>query len=199
MIIGNIVTTTKIEDENIKVCRKIETIKPNLPVLVVGWDVTKESFDGASIIKKQIDEKTFWTFSPKERKVDYDKDIVSFLSFCYSEIIKDIHYIYVDLIYDNKPKINKILRKIYNSEKIITYLHNERMLYIYTDKIIFGVDLDVVEYIGIDRNKVINKIKSISSDFLTNDEVFIKYKNLLKNIDNKYRYIPYIYDIDKNE
>ncbi len=73
------------------------------------------------------------------------------------------------------------------------------MLYIYTDKIIFGVDLDVVECIGLDRNKVINKLKSISCDFLTNDEIFIKYKNLLKNIDNKYRYIPYIYDIDKNE
>jgi hypothetical protein len=199
MIIGNIITSSKIDDENIKVCRKIETIKPNLPVLIVGWGKTKELYENASIIKKQIDENTFWTFSPKERKVDYDKDLEKFIKLCYENIVKDTKYYYVDFIHSSKKIIYKVLRKIYNSEKIITYLYNDRMLYIYTDNIIFGVDLDIVEYIGIKKEKVIKKLKSISCDFLTNDEIFIKYKNLLKNIDNKYRYIPYIYDIDKNE
>ncbi len=63
MYLGNIVTSSKIEDTNFKVCRKVETIKEGLPTLIVGWDKTKEIYgDRVSILHKQIDENTYRTF-----------------------------------------------------------------------------------------------------------------------------------------
>jgi hypothetical protein len=44
MYIGNIITSSKIEDDNFKVCRKLETIDDSLPTLIVGWEKTKEIY-----------------------------------------------------------------------------------------------------------------------------------------------------------
>ena len=85
MYVGNIITSSKIEDDNFKICRKLETIDDSLPTLIVGWEKTKEIYgEEVSILHKKIDDKTQWTFSTKERKVDYDKDIKRFMEECYS-------------------------------------------------------------------------------------------------------------------
>ena len=164
MYIGNIITSSKIEDENFKVCRKLETIDGSLPTLIVGWDKTKEIYgDKVSILHKKIDEKTNWTFSTKERKVDYDKDIKSFMSNCYSNIGKDINYVYIDIIHDSKKKIKKIIKKIYSLKNPKVYNHLNRMIYIYGENIVFGVDIEVLNYIGIDYKKVLDKLSKISN------------------------------------
>ena len=76
MYVGNIVTTSKIDNENFKICRKLDTIDSNLPTLIIGWENTKELLgDKVSILHKKIDDNTFWTFSAKERLVDYEKDL----------------------------------------------------------------------------------------------------------------------------
>ncbi len=72
MYIGNIITSSKIEDDNFKVCRKLETIDDSLPTLIVGWEKTKEIYgDKVSILHKKIDDKTQWTFTTKERKGEF--------------------------------------------------------------------------------------------------------------------------------
>jgi hypothetical protein len=197
MIIGNIVTNKKIDDQNFKVCRKIDTIKKGVPTLIIGWDKTKETFgDKVSIIKKQIDEDTEWTFSPTERKVDFEKDLSDFIERCYKNIFNGVTYLYVDFIHGSKKNIIKIIRKLYTSDNIITYYHDDRMLYILVEGVILGIDLEVVEYIGHDRDKIINKVKAISQQFLTENEIFIKYEYFLPKLNNDYRFIPYLCDID---
>jgi hypothetical protein len=197
MFIGNIITTSKIEDENFKVCRKIETIQEGLPTLIIGWDKTKEIYgDKVSILHKQIDDNTYWTFSPKERKVDYDNDLESFVKKCYSKMGEDTHYIYVDLIHDSKKKIKKIIRKIYSLENPKVYIHKGRMVYLYAEGMIFGIDLEIVDYLGIDRGKVITKLHNLSGCRSIDTEIFNKYSNVMTKINNKVRLIPYLYDID---
>ena len=201
MYIGNIITSSKIEDENFKVCRKLETIDDSLPTLIVGWEKTKEIYgDKVSILHKKIDDKTQWTFSTKERKVDYDKDIESYMSNCYSNIGKDINYIYVDVIHDSKKKIKKIIRKIYSLKNPKVYNHLNRMIYIYGDNIVFGVDIEVLNYIGIDYKKVLDKLSKISNCLFIDEKIFNIYKSIINKINGKVRLIPYIYELEnKNE
>ena len=201
MYIGNIITSSKIEDENFKVCRKLETIDGSLPTLIVGWDKTKEIYgDKVSILHKKIDEKTNWTFSTKERKVDYDKDIKSFMSNCYSNIGKDINYVYIDIIHDSKKKIKKIIKKIYSLKNPKVYNHLNRMIYIYCENIVFGVDIEVLNYIGIDYKKVLDKLSKISNCLFIDEKIFNIYKSIINKINGKVRLIPYIYELEnKNE
>lgn len=201
MYIGNIITSSKIEDDNFKVCRKLETIIDSLPTLIVGWEKTKEIYgDKVSILHKKIDDKTQWTFSTKERKVDYDKDIESYMSNCYSNIGKDINYIYVDVIHDSKKKIKKIIRKIYSLKNPKVYNHLNRMIYIYGDNIVFGVDTEMLSYIGIDYNKVLDKLSKISNCLFIDEKIFNIYKSIINKINGKVRLIPYIYELEnKNE
>ena len=201
MYIGNIITSSKIEDDNFKVCRKLETIDDSLPTLIVGWEKTKEIYgDKVSILHKKIDDKTQWTFSTKERKVDYDKDIESFMSNCYSNIGKDINYVYIDVIHDSKKKIKKIIRKIYSLKNPKVYNHLNRMIYIYGDNIVFGVDTEILSYIGIDYNKILTKLSKIPNCLFIDEKIFNIYRGIINKINGKVRLIPYIYEIEnRNE
>ena len=201
MYIGNIITSSKIEDDNVKVCRKLETIDDSLPTLIVGWEKTKEIYgDKVSILHKKIDDKTQWTFTTKERKVDYDKDIESFMSNCYSNIGKDINYVYIDVMHDTKKKIKKIIKKIYSLKNPKVYNHLNRMIYIYGDNIVFGVDIEILSYIGIDYNKVLTKLSKIPNCLFIDEKIFNIYRGMINKINGKVRLIPYIYEIEnRNE
>ena len=113
MNVGNIVTNSKIDIENFKVCRKIDNIDSNLPTLIIGWENTKELLgEQVSILHKQIDTFTFWTFSPKERKSEYEIDLDSFISKCYNSFGEHLPYVYLDLLMGSR-KINfRIIRKM---------------------------------------------------------------------------------------
>ena len=78
MNVGNIVTNSKIDIENFKVCRNIDNIDRDIPTLIIGWENVKKIYgEKVSILHKQIDTFTFWTFSPKERKSEYETDLDS--------------------------------------------------------------------------------------------------------------------------
>ena len=201
MYVGNIITSSKIEDDNFKICRKLETIDDSLPTLIVGWEKTKEIYgEEVSILHKKIDDNTQWTFSTKERKVDYDKDIKRFMEECYSHIGEDINYVYVDLIHDSKKKIKKIIKKIYSLSNPKVYNHYNRMIYIYGDNIVFGVYIEILHYIGIDYNKVLTKLSKIPNCLFIDEKIFNIYKGMITKISDKVRLVPYLYDIEnKNE
>ena len=69
------------------------------------------------------------------------------------------------------------------------------MLYVYGENLIFGIDLNLLKYIGINPVKVENKIKSISKVFLDDKEIFIEYKSNMERLGNSVKYIPYLYSI----
>ena len=72
------------------------------------------------------------------------------------------------------------------------------MVYIYGEKIIFGIDLELLEYIGFNRDKILSKIIKKTQVFLDEKHIFIEYKNRIENLDNQVKFIPYLHTI-KNE
>ncbi len=194
MIVGNIISKDKVEEENFNTFNSINEVKNGLPILIIGWSTTKEIYgDKVSILHKKIEKDIFWTFNQKEKKVEYENDIKEFVDYCYNRIGNDIPYIYVDVIHDKKSKIKKIIKKIKSLNTPISYLSNNNMLYIYGDNLIFGVDLNIVEYIGVKKEKIISIINPIEEVTLSENEIFNKCKEIVVKINNGDKMIPYIY------
>jgi len=195
MYVGNIVTQFKIESSNFKICSKLEDIDTNLPTLYIGWKNIKEIMgDKVSILHKQINNRLFWTFSPKERKSEYETDLDEYMSYCYNNFGKNIPYVYLDLIMGKKLINYKIIKKILSLKKSTTFISDSNMVYIYGDNIIFGIDLNTVLMFEDKYDKILNKVKNLQNNTLVDLEIFNKCKDLIFNLKNKNKYIPYIYE-----
>ena len=195
MNVGNIVTNSKIDIENFKVCNKLETIDKNLPTLIIGWENTKKLLgENVSILHKQIDNFTYWTFSTKERKSEYEIDLDSFISKCYNTFGEHLPYVYLDLLMGKRMVNFRIIRKILSLNNPITYISDSNMVYIYGENIIFGIDLNVVSLLEEKYEKILNKVKNLQNNTLVDLEIFNKCKDLILKLKNKDKYIPYIYE-----
>ena len=193
MNVGNIITSLKIEEDNFNISPSLDDADINLPTLIIGWNNIKEKYKGKlSILHKKINDNLYWTFSPQERKVDFEKDIVEFKKLCFDNIGKDIHYVYIDPLHTTLKTIKKIIKKIYSFSFTISYVSSNDMLYILGDNIIFGVDLNIMEFIGIKKSKIINKINDLPESILVGNEIFNKCKDLVSKLNNKNRLVPYI-------
>jgi hypothetical protein len=72
------------------------------------------------------------------------------------------------------------------------------MVYIYSDKIIFGIDLNVLEFFEGKKEKVINKLKNVKNNVFVDNEIFNSNGGLIIKVKNKKRLIPYISNILNN-
>jgi len=196
MKIANIVSTTNINVSNdFNVVKSLGEIIQGLPTLIIGWDFVKKNYPDYDILTKKLEENLYWTFKKTEDRSKHEEDIYNFVENTYRNLINGIEYVYVDPILFSRRKIKKIITKIKGLKEIISYEH-KGMIYIYGEKLIFGVDLSILEYMGFNTCKVKNKIITISNIFLTYDTIFIEYKKKVENLDNQIRFLPYLYSID---
>ena len=194
MDVGNIITSSIIKEDNFKLCNDLESINPSLPTLIVGWSKAKELIkEEISILHKKINDSLYWTFSQKERKVEYDKDIISFKKLCFNNIGKEIPYVYLDILHGKLHINKKIIQKIYTLIDPISYISKNNMLYIFGENIIFGVDLNICELIGVNKEKIIERIDIIPNSILIGNEIFNKCKDYIKRTDNREKLVPYIF------
>jgi hypothetical protein len=193
MYVGNIITSSKIDLENFNIVKKFDDIDNNLPTLIIGWEKAKKQSDGISILHKKINQRLFWTFTLRERKVDYEVDLEKFKELCFNQFGDNIPYVYLDLIHGKRRVILKIVKKIMSLKNPVIYFSEKNMVYIFEENIVFGVDLNIIEYTKLNKEKVIEKIKNIGDNVLVSDEIFNKCKDLLYKIKFKNKLIPYIY------
>ena len=109
-----------------------------------------------------------------------------------------------NFIYNGFDKIEFILIQMFSKyafdQKILTnYLHiyiNKDMIYInYNSNNVLGISLKILEYCGIKKEKIIDKIKSFENNVFYNSD--FKWISLLKYIDNKKYAIPYFISIEQ--
>ena len=67
------------------------------------------------------------------------------------------------------------------------------MLYIFDENLVFGVDLNICELIGVKRDKIIDRITNLPNSILIGNEIFNKCKELITKTDKKERILPYVY------
>ena len=66
------------------------------------------------------------------------------------------------------------------------------MVNIFGDNIIFGIDLNILDYFDGKKEKTLRVINNLNSAVLIDSEIFNKYRDFLYKIKNKNRLIPYI-------
>lgn len=194
MNIGNIVTKTKLNVDNFNVCDDLESINKGLPTLIIGRKLSKELLgEGISIIHKNISNNLFWTFDQTERKSDFESDFEQFKEYCFDKFGENIPYVFLDILYGSKRVNYRIIKKILSLSSPVIYFTENGMVYIYSENIIFGIDLNVLEYFENKKDKIISRIKRINDITLVDHTIFNKCKDLIYKLKNKNRYVPYIY------
>jgi hypothetical protein len=99
------------------------------------------------------------------------------------------------LIQLNEIELKNTFRFIKKSENVVGYLYN-KMLYIFVEKTIYGIDLTLLKYMDYNTDDVLCKIKSYCSVFLDNKEILIEYKDVIDMLNNEVKYIPFLYSIE---
>ena len=195
MKLANIVCTSKISvTDEVHVVGSIDDIISGLPTLIVGYDYVNKNYPDFDITDIKLGDKLYWTFKRTEKRDKYEEDLNWFMRKVYVDLIKGISYVFVDPI-QYKPKVLfKIVRKIYSLKDSVSYIDGD-VGYIYGDKVIFGIDFKLLEYMNFDIEKIKNKIHAISTVLSSGNDILIEYKRNLHVLDNKVRYIPFLYSI----
>jgi hypothetical protein len=195
MKVANIVSTNKINvSDEFNVVSSMGDIIHDLPTLIVGIETVIKHYPEFNILDICIEPNVYWTFKRTEKRDKFQEDLDWFIRKVYNDLMGDIVYIFVDPI-QHKPKtLIKIVRKIASLKDPVTYVHGE-MVYIYGERMIFGVDLKLLRYMGADTEKIKSKIKNKSQVFLDDKKILIEYKKDVETLGNKVRYIPYLFTI----
>ena len=196
MVIGNIVTNSKVSvGDEFNIITSEDDAIIGIPTLIVGWDYISIHYPQQDILSKRISEDVFWTFSRNEKRDMQELDIYDFREYCYYKLVRNVNYVFIDPIQYSKKKMLKILRKIYTSKDIISCKYKD-MVYISTDNIIFGVDLTLIEFLGFNVDRLVNKVKGISQTFLLGESIYDEYSTYLSNLNYKPKYLPYLYHLN---
>lgn len=203
MEIANIVTKQKINvGPEFNIIESMDDIIfSDLPTLIIGYELVNTFFgkDSINVLNKRINKNTFWTFERTTKRDVYANDLEDFIRHSYKKFIEKISYVDLDLIQFPTKKIMKIVRKIYGLEKVITYKSENNVLFLYSGNLIFGIDLNMVKFIGFDPKKVERKIIEKSTTFLEGSEILIEYNNHLERLNYDTKYIPVLYSINPHE
>lgn len=195
MKIANIVSHNKINVSNhFNVVESMDEIIHGLPTLVIGFDYVNKHYPDFDVMERKLGENLYWTVKRTEKRDKYEEDLSWFTNKVLSDLISEVNYVFVDPIQYHGKVIRKIIRKIYSIQNKISF-QDGQMIYIYGEKIIFGIDLKLLKYIGLNPIKIKQKILQESSVFLGNSDILIEYKNYIEELNNKVRYIPYLFSI----
>ena len=198
MKIANIVSNSPVNfSDDFNVVESMDDIIHGLPTLIIGFDVADKLYPNYDVTEIKICENVYWTTKKTEDRDKQMKELEWFKYHVYSELFSKVNYLFVDPIQYRKKTILKIFRKIYNLSQKVVYVHGD-MVYIYGDFLIFGVDFKLLRFMGINTEKILTKLKSLSSVFLRDEDIFIEYKNIIDEFGNQIRFVPYLYSI-KNE
>ena len=196
MFIGNIVTNTNIKNhDKFNVVNSLDNIIESLPTLIVGWDIVKQINPNTDFLDRKLSDNIKWTFTLSEKRNLHEEDLYYFIQECHNNLISKVEYTYIDFILTNDDDLADIFKNIKNSGKNIAF-KNDNMIYIYSTNNVFGIDLNIIDFVGRNRNKLIDYLKSFINVFLTDTRILIEYKDYMDILNNEVKYIPYLYSIE---
>ena len=159
------------------------------PILIVGWNNAKNHEGYSSILKKQLGENVYWTFSKTESRADFEDDLERFYNIIYDNILNKISYYYINIFKLKYNKIKKIYNILFSIDLKNIYISNNMVYFPYKDNIL-GFSLNILEYYGIDKDKVLKRIRSNPSNRIVEDNDKFIFK-LSRRLGNKKYAIPY--------
>ena len=194
MFLGRIVTKSKIEDIPFFIEITENPGDFSIPTLIIGKKHAIDLFgvENIHVLDKKIQENVYWTFAKNERRVDYEEELKKFVNSIENKVNHSVNYYFINIFTEKLSFLKKFIKYIYNNERKSVYVTSKH-IYIYGGKNVIGLSRGDFEYIGIDSDKVIEKIKSNPSNI-----VFTEYEidqNIVKFAKSSNIIIPYIHYI----
>lgn len=192
--LGNIVTAYKRENFSLffNVVKDMEEVIDGVPTLIIGLENARNGIENFTILNKRYNnDMLWWTYKKTERKYEFDDDIVSFYNFCITTFVEKYKYVYIDIPKYRYNRLKKLINYINSPiDKICFQTRENNFLFIYDSelKTVFGLSMTLLEYIGIEKAKVIKKIKANRKNRFLYDTSFLD-QGLRKVIDNNTHYI----------
>jgi hypothetical protein len=189
--LGYIVTDRKMNDiegfvEQVKDFTDADSTKP---ILIVGWNNAKLHRGYRSILEKELAPGVFWTFKKSESRSDFEQDLKDFYQYVYNVILDNIDYYYINILSLKYSKLKK-LYSIFNSKERKNIYISDNLIYTLYDGKVLGVSLDVLEYCGIKRDKVLSLLSSNPANKIY-DNSHKWMIRLCKYLGNKKYAVPY--------
>ena len=197
--IGNIITKSAINlGKFFNVTKTLEDIDVSLPTLIVGWKEVKEYFPNQDILKKEVSDNIFWTFSKKEKRHRFESDLNSYIEYVKNDIENKIKYKFFNFILSSDEKRNKFIQFVNNGGYSIYYNSNFLYLYDNLNRIIIGVSLKDIEYIGYNYKDFIENLNINKNNSIINDLKFIDEQSLFLIKDN-IKIVPFLNYLENND
>ena len=196
MYLGNIVSEEKIiKNKLFKYSNNLCDIDRNIPTLIIGWEFTKKLFydKKISILNKKIDKFTFWTFNKKEKRVDFENDLKFFTKNVLKNVKNEVNYMYINILTSKYNFIKNLIKKLNSTDVFYIYIYKNSFVYLCSNENIFGFDLNMTDFLDIDRKKIYKILFSNGNKVFFNDDFLDK--NIRENIENNNKIIPYLYKI----
>lgn len=185
--VGNIITKESITGipNNFGIYETVPTT--DIPNLIIGWELTKNLYPEASILRKKIKDNLYWTFSPTEKRSVFENDLKKYIDKSYKDYIKKIKFHNIDPIIYKINTVDELLSKLSIVAGGFTYLYVNKVVYVYHNFIIYSIDLELLDFIGFDRKIILSTLKETTNFF---EGELKNFKNELKYLDIKY--LPYL-------
>ena len=191
--LGTIISKTKPRYVNgyIMVVDDVSKADMSKPTLIVGTDFAKSVLGVLNVYNRHPSENIWWTFGKTERRSEMEADIQTFCKFVLDMEIQKVRYHYVSL--DKLPLSRKksLLKVMMTPLYHCCCLFGE-MLYIHLgDTDVLGISLPLLDYYGIDTDKVIKKLTDYGGSRVYDEESVIV-KKLTGKTEGKAYAIPYL-------
>lgn len=171
----------------INVSNTLDNIDISVPTLIVGTDMAKSYLgDNVNYINRKIGENMFWTYKITEKRSTNEEDVKHFKENVVSYLKKKVKYCNLNVLTCGKPILMRFLRFIKDNSKVC-YVVSDKMLYVSYDDNVVGISFDEIEYLGLSKKRILEKIgklennktsiqsfsEKFDSDFFKNDEILI--------------------------
>jgi hypothetical protein len=199
MYIGRIISNKENIDtlDFVDVTKNIGSIDNFIPTLIIGKKKAEEIYgkENIKVLDKKITNNVSWTFDKVERRNEYERDLKAFNDSLIKTIKKNIKYEFFNIYIEPISRIKKLIAFIKSPKIKYIYIFNDH-IYMYYKNIVYGISLSDIQYLGINKNRILRLLNSNSSNIIVENNDFLT-KKMRQIIKEDKILIPYLYFLSK--
>ena len=199
MYIGRIISNKENIDtlDFVDVTKNIGSIDNFIPTLIIGKNKAEEIYgkENIKVLDKKITNNVSWTFDKVERRNEYERDLKAFNDSLIKTIKKNIKYEFFNIYIEPISRIKKLISFIISPKIKYIYIFNDH-IYMYYKNIVYGISLSDIQYLGINKNRILRLLNSNSSNIIVENHDFLS-KKMRQIIKEDKILIPYFYFLSK--
>ena len=199
MNIGRIISKNKNIDtlDFVDVTENIGSIDNFIPTLIIGKKKAEDIYgkENIKVLDKKITDNVSWTFDKVERRNEYERDLKAFNDSLIKTIKRNIKYEFFNIYIEPISRIKKLISFIKSPKIKYIYIFNNH-IYMYYNNIVYGISLSDIEYLGINKNRILKLLNSNSSNIIIENNDFLS-KKMKQTIKDDKILVPYLYFLTK--